>query len=64
MRYARGFCFSEGLEEVTGFVWVGSHLLQEVHPDDRYTYIYTDSDRYEPLGQVRNWTNEDGESHQ
>ncbi|VTY06935.1 Putative deoxyribonuclease RhsC [Neisseria subflava] len=55
---------SDGLEEETGFVWDGSHLLQEVHPDGRYTYIYTDPDSYEPLAQVHNWTNEDGESRQ
>ena len=55
---------SDGLEEETGFVWDGSHLLQEVQPDGRYTYIYTDPDSYEPLAQVRNWTNEDGESKQ
>ena len=55
---------SDGLEEETGFVWDGSHLLQEVHPDGRYTYLYTDQDSYEPLAQVRNWTTEDGESRQ
>ena len=55
---------SDGLEEETGFVWDGSHLLQEVQPDGRYTYLYTDPDSYEPLAQVRNWTNEDGESKQ
>ena len=55
---------SDGLEEETGFVWDGSHLLQEVHSDGRYTYLYTDPDSYEPLAQVRNWTNEDGESCQ
>ena len=55
---------SDGLEEETRFVWDGSHLLQEVQPDGRYTYIYTDPDSYEPLAQVRNWTNEDGESKQ
>ena len=31
---------------------------------DSYTYLYTDPDSYEPLAQVRNWTNEDGESRQ
>ena len=61
--HARGF-FSDGLEEETRFVWDGSHLLQEVQPDGRYTYLYTDPDSYEPLAQVRNWTNEDGESKQ
>ena len=53
MRYARGFCFSDDLEEETGFVW-----------DGRYTYIYTDPDSYELLVQVRNWTTEDGENRQ
>ena len=42
--HARGF-FSDGLEEETGFVWYGSHLLQEVQPDGRYTYIHTDTAR-------------------
>jgi len=35
MWHARGFCFSDDLEEETGFVW-----------DGRYTYINTDSDGY------------------
>lgn len=39
---------SDGLEEETGFVWVG-----------RYIYIYTDPDNYELLAQVRDWTTED-----
>ncbi|MDU4713275.1 MAG: hypothetical protein E6Y16_09210 [Veillonella sp.] len=38
--------------------------MQEIQLDGRYTYIYTDPDSYEPLAQVRNWTNEDGESRQ
>ncbi|EGQ74219.1 RHS repeat domain-containing protein, partial [Neisseria macacae] len=53
---------SNDLENQTRFVWDGSHLLQEIHPDGRYTYIYTDQDSYEPLAQVRNWTTEDGEN--
>ena len=44
----------------TGLVY----LLQEIQPDGRYTYIYTDPDSYEPLAQVRNWTNNEGESKQ
>jgi len=52
------------LENQTRFVWDGSHLLQEVHLDGRYTYIYTAPDSYEPLAQVRDWTTEDGESRQ
>ncbi|EFC87125.1 RHS repeat-associated core domain protein [Neisseria mucosa ATCC 25996] len=52
------------LENQTRFVWDGSHLLQEIHPDGRYTYIYTDPDSYEPLAQVRDWATEDGESCQ
>ena len=55
---------SDGLEKETGFVWDGSHLLQEIHPDGRYTYIYTNPDSYEPLAQVHNRTNEEGESKQ
>ena len=55
---------SDDLEEETGFVWDGSHLLQEVHPDGRYTYIYTNPDSYDPLAQVRDWTTEGGESRQ
>ena len=30
---------------------------QEIHPDGRYTYLYTNPDRYEPLAQVHNRTN-------
>ena len=55
---------SDDLENQTRFVWDGSHLLQEIHLDGRYTYIYTDPDSYEPLAQVRDWTTEDGESRQ
>ena len=44
---------SDGLEEEIGFVW-----------DGRYTYIYTDPDSYEPLAQVHNHTNTEGESGQ
>ena len=52
------------LENQTYFVWDGSHLLQEIQPDGRYTYIYTDPDSYEPLAQVHDWTTEDGENRQ
>ena len=55
---------SDDLENQTRFVWDGSHFLQEIHSDGRYTYIYTGSDSYEPLAQVRDWTNEDGENRQ
>ena len=55
---------SGSLEEETRFVWDGSHLLQEIHSDGRYTYIYTNPDSYEPLAQVHDWTTEDGESRQ
>ena len=55
---------SDDLEDETHFVWNGSHLLQEAHPDGRHIYIYTDPDSYEPLAQVLNRTNEEGESHQ
>ena len=62
--HARDFCFSDSLKEELGFVWDGSHLPQEIQPDGRYIYINTDQDSYGPLAQVRNWTNEDGESRQ
>ena len=38
--------------------------MQEVQPDGRYTYIYADQDSYEPLAQIRNRTNREGESKQ
>ena len=55
---------SVDLENHTRFVWGDSHILQEVRSDGRYTYIYTDSGSYEPLAQVHNRTNEDGENRQ
>ena len=55
---------SDDLSNQTRFVWDGSHLLQEIHPDGRYTYIYADQNSYEPLAQVRDWTTEDGENRQ
>ena len=64
-RIGKGRLKTDGsLEDETRFVWDGSRLLQEVYPDGRYTYLYTDQDSYEPLAQVRNWTTEDGESRQ
>ena len=39
-------------------------ILQEVQLDDRYTYLYTAPDSYEPLAQIRDWTTEDGEGVQ
>ena len=55
---------SDDLENQTRFVWDGSHLLQEIHLDGRYTYIYTDQESYEPLAQVHDWTNAEGENQQ
>ena len=52
------------LENQTRFVWDGSHLLQEIHLDGRYTYIYTDQNSHEPLAQVRDWTTVEGENRQ
>ena len=54
----------DSLEDETRFVWDGSHLLQEIHPDGRYTYIYADQNSYEPLAQVRDWTTAEGENRQ
>ena len=55
---------SDDLDNQTRFVWDGSHLLQEIHPDGRYTYIYTDQNSHEPLAQVRDWTTVEGENRQ
>ena len=38
--------------------------MQEIQPDGRYTYIYTNLYSYNPLAQVRDWTTEDGEGVQ
>ena len=51
-------------ENRTEFLWDGSHLLQEQGSDGLYTYIYTDLDSYEPLAQIHNWMNKEGESQQ
>ena len=63
-RIGKGRLKTDGREDETRFVWDGSHLLQEIHPDNRYTYIYTAPDSYEPLAQVHNRTTEDGENLQ
>ncbi|WP_373795698.1 RHS repeat-associated core domain-containing protein, partial [Neisseria dentiae] len=55
---------SDGLEDKREFVWDGSHLLQEVYANGRYTYIYTDVDSYEPLAQIHNYTNAENETYQ
>nr|WP_249025294.1 RHS repeat-associated core domain-containing protein [Neisseria canis] len=49
--------------EIT-FLWDGSHLLREQNSDGLYTYIYTDADSYEPLAQIRDWTDTEGEAKQ
>ncbi|WP_318527719.1 RHS repeat domain-containing protein [Neisseria zalophi] len=63
-RLKNGQEVSDGLEDKTDFTWDGSHLIQETRSDGLYTYIYTDKDAYEPLAQIRNWTNKEGESYQ
>ena len=55
---------SVDLENHTRFVWGDSHILQEARSDGRYTYIYTNPDSYEPLAQVHNRINEEGERRQ
>nr|WP_280927349.1 RHS repeat protein [Rothia sp. RSM482] len=45
----RTVSFQKNLKDKTGFVRDGSHLLQEIHSDGRYTYLNS----YEPLAQVR-----------
>ena len=44
----RTISFQRNLEDKTGFVRDGSHLLQEIHSDSRYTYLNS----YELLVQV------------
>ena len=64
-RIRKGSLKADGsLGEATEFIWSGSRLLQEVYDNGRYTYIYTDTDSYEPLAQIHNYTNEEGETHQ
>ena len=43
---------------------MASHLLQEQNSDGLYTYIYTDQDSYEPLTQIRDWTDAEDNSQQ
>ena len=43
---------------------MASHLLQEQNSDGLYTYIYTDQDSYEPLAQIRDWTDAEDNSQQ
>lgn len=50
--------------EITEFLWDDTHLLQEIYANGFYTYVYTDPDSYEPLAQIHNWTNAEGESHE
>ena len=54
----RTISFQRNLEDKTGFVRDGSHLLQEIHSDGRYTYLNS----YKPLAQVRDWATDEGES--
>ena len=48
---------ADGLKQVgrVEFVWDGSHLLQEIHADRTYTYVYTDAGSYEPLAQITDY---------
>ena len=38
--------------------------MQEHNSDGLYTYIYTDQDSYEPLTQIRDWTDAEDNSQQ
>lgn len=49
---------------ITEFLWDGSHLIQEIYANGYYTYIYTDTDSYEPLAQIHNWADTEGASHE
>lgn len=49
---------------ITEFLWDGSRLFQEIYANGRYTYTYADQNSYEPLAQVHNWTNAEGETNE
>ncbi|MDO1510168.1 MULTISPECIES: RHS repeat domain-containing protein [unclassified Neisseria] len=49
---------------ITEFLWDGSRLFQEIYANGRYTYTYADQNSYEPLAQVHNWTNTEGETNE
>ena len=59
--HARGFRFSDDLYQITSPDFGIYQLVAQL--DGRYTYLYTDLDSYEPLAQVHNHTNAEGESH-
>ncbi|MFS6938025.1 RHS repeat-associated core domain-containing protein, partial [Neisseria animaloris] len=63
-RLKNGGQISDGLEDVTEFIWSGSRLVQEVYGNGRYTYIHTDQDSYEPLAQIHSYTDTEGKSRQ
>ncbi len=52
------------LDNEIAFLWDGSHLLQEQNSDGLYTYIYTEADSYEPLAQIHDWMDVEGEAKQ
>lgn len=52
------------LENITEFLWDGSHLFQEIIANGIYTYIYEEPDSYVPLAQVFNYTDEECASHE
>ncbi len=41
-----------GKAVTTRFVWEGYRLLQEIHDDTPLTYVYSDSQSYEPLARI------------
>ncbi|WP_373796666.1 RHS repeat domain-containing protein [Neisseria dentiae] len=51
-------------EEITQFLWDGSHLIQEIVENGIYTYIYENHHSYIPLAQIHNYTDSDGASYQ
>jgi len=41
-----------GKAVTTRFVWEGYRLLQEIHDGIPLTYVYSDSQNYEPLARI------------
>ena len=53
-----------GILGETRYLWSGDRLLQTIDGWQTHTYLYAGQDGYEPLAQVRNWTDAEHGSHE
>ena len=53
-----------GILGETRYLWSGGRLLQTIDGWQTHTYLYAGQDGYEPLAQVRNWTDAGHGSHE